>query len=212
MNTLILTASPRPEGNTNSLVKEFAEELQRQAARGEQKVGDSRDEHIRVKIINLYDLDIKPCTVCRGCQKDRNNPACVIDDGLREVFPEIMKAELIVLASPVYSWYCTPPMKALLDRCVYAMNKYYDEPGPSIWQGKEVALITTCGYPPEKGADLLEEGIRRYCRHSRLKYRGMLVERHMGYDIPFMDDAKAARARNFAKELLAEEGPAKSAK
>ena len=135
----------------------------------------------------------------------------MIDDGLREVFPEIMKAELIVLASPVYSWYCTPPMKALLDRCVYAMNKYYDEPGPSIWQGKEVALITTCGYPPEKGADLLEEGIRRYCRHSRLKYRGMLVERHMGYDIPFMDDAKADRARNFARGLLAgaEEGPAK---
>ena len=127
----------------------------------------------------------------------------MIDDGLRAVFPEIMKAELIVLASPVYSWYCTPPMKALLDRCVYAMNKYYDEPGPSIWQGKEVALITTCGYPPEKGADLLEEGIRRYCRHSRLKYRGMLVERHMGYDIPFMDDAKADRARNFARGLLA---------
>ena len=202
MYTLILTASPRPEGNTNSLVKEFAEELRRQAA---------RDEHIRVKIINLYDLDIKPCTACRSCQKDRNNPACVIDDGLREVFPEIMKAELIVLASPVYSWYCTPPMKALLDRCVYAMNKYYDEPGPSIWQGKEGALITTCGDPPEKGADLLEEGIRRYCRHSRLKYRGMLVERHMGYDIPFMDDAKADRARNFARGLLAgaEEGPAK---
>lgn len=202
MYTLILTASPRPEGNTNSLVKEFAEELQRQAA---------RDEHIRVKIINLFDLDIKPCTACRSCQKDRNNPACVIDDGLREVFPEIMKAELIVLASPVYSWYCTPPMKALLDRCVYAMNKYYDEPGPFIWQGKEVALITTCGYPPEKGADLLEEGIRRYCRHSRLKYRGMLVERHMGYDIPFMDDAKADRARSFARGLLAGagEGPAK---
>ena len=136
-------------------------------------------------------------------------PACVIDDGLQKIFPEILKAELIVLASPVYSWYCTPPMKALLDRCVYAMNKYYDEPGPSIWQGKEVALITTCGYPPEKGADLLEEGIRRYCRHSRLKYRGMLVERHMGYDIPFMDDAKADRARNFARGLLAGAGPAK---
>ena len=211
MYTLILTASPRPEGNTNSLVKVFAEELQRQGegapdSRGTEGAGDGQ---VQVKTINLYDLDIKPCTACRSCQKDRNNPACVIDDGLRAVFPEIMKAELIVLASPVYSWYCTPPMKALLDRCVYAMNKYYDEPGPSIWQGKEVALITTCGYPPEKGADLLEEGLRRYCRHSRLKYRGMLVERHMGYDIPFMDDAKADRARNFAKELLAGAGPAK---
>lgn len=38
------------------------------------------------------------------------------------------------LATPIYSWYCTPPMKALLDRLVYGMNKYYgDEKGPSLW-------------------------------------------------------------------------------
>ena len=64
-----------------------------------------------------------------------------------------------------------------------------------------MALITTCGYPPDKGSDLLEEGIRRYCRHSRLNYAGMLCERHMGYEIPFMDDAKAGRARDFARRL-----------
>ncbi|MGN0702535.1 MAG: flavodoxin family protein [Lentihominibacter sp.] len=207
MYTLVLTASPRPEGNTYSLVKVFAEELQRQAARDEQKAGDSRDEHIRVKIINLYNLDIKPCTACRSCQGDANNPGCVIDDGMQMLFPEIMKADLIVLASPVYSWYCTPPMKAFLDRCVYAMNKFYGTPpaGACLWQDKRVALITTCGYPPEKGADLLEAGIKRYCTHSRLKYEGMLAERHLGYDIPFMDDAKAKRAEEFAKSLLSGE-------
>ncbi len=36
-----------------------------------------------------------------------------------------VRATLIVLATPIYSWYCTPPMKALLDRLVYGMDKYY---------------------------------------------------------------------------------------
>ena len=110
---------------------------------------------------------------------------------------------MIILATPVYSWYCTPPMKALLDRMVYAFNMYYGEKrGPSLWEGKAVSLITTCGYPPEKGADLLEEGIRRYCRHSRLRYLGMLCERHMGYRTEFMDDEKRARAVTYAEHLL----------
>lgn len=218
MYTLILTASPRPEGNTNSLVKVFAEELQRRegaAAERDTGAAAAAGGH-SLKIINLYEQDIKPCRACRNCQSDLESPGCVIEDGMQSVFDEVLKADLIVVASPVYSWYCTPPMKAFLDRCVYGMNKYYgtDAPGISLWQGKRVALITTCGYPPEKGADLLEEGIKRYCRHSKLKYEGMLVERHMGYDRPFMDDAKAQRAREFARRLLAgsQDAAAKSAK
>ena len=93
-------------------------------------------------------------------------------------------------------------MKALLDRLVYGLCKYYGEKkGPSRWRGKRAALLTTCGYPPEKGADLLEEGIRRYCKHAQLQYCGMLAERHLGYEIPFMDPEKEQRARAFARTL-----------
>ena len=104
-----------------------------------------------------------------------------------------MSSDCIILATPIYSWYCTPPMKALLDRMVYGMNMYYGEgKGPSLWAGKKMAIVTTCGYKPEKGADLFEEGIRRYCRHSQLQYMGMLAERHLGYQSAFMDETKAA--------------------
>ena len=95
------------------------------------------------------------------------------------------------------------PMKALLDRLVYGMNKYYgDKKGPSLWAGKDVALVSTCGYPPEKGADLWEAGMKRYCKHSQLRYLGMLCQRHLGYNTVFMDEEKAARARAFANGLL----------
>ena len=59
-------------------------------------------------------------------------------------------------------------------------------------------------YRPEKGADLLEEGIRRYCKHSQLAYAGMLAERHLGYDTVFLDAEKEAHARAFARKLRIE--------
>ncbi len=119
-----------------------------------------------------------------------------------EIFDRVLDSDLIVLATPIYSWYCTPPMKAVLDRLVYGMNKYYGEAkGPSLWAGKPMALLTTCGYRPEAGADLWQQGMKRYCKHSRLRYLGMLAERHLGYDTVFMDGEKEAHAKVFAQRL-----------
>ena len=61
--------------------------------------------------------------------------------------------------------------------------------------GNTAALLRTCGYRQEKGCDLFEEGIRRYCKRSGLRYLGY----HAG---PFMDKDKESRAREFAKKLL----------
>ena len=188
MQVCILMASPRREGNTNALRIPFQEELER--------LGH------RVSCRWLYDLDIRPCTACRTCQRDWTGMGCAIRDDVPQLAEEILQSDLLVLATPIYSWYCTPPMKALLDRLVYGLCKYYGEKkGPSLWKGKRVAILTTCGYPLEKGADLFQEGVRRYCRHAQLQYCGMLAERHLGYDIPFMDPEKEQRARAFARTL-----------
>jgi len=79
----------------------------------------------------------------------------------------VLFSDIIVLATPIYCWFCTPSMKALLDRLICGMNKYYgDLKWPYLWADKRLAIITTCDYRPEKGADLFEEGIKQYCRHS----------------------------------------------
>ena len=189
MNVCILMGSPRKEGNTAALLKPFMEELE--------KSGAAVETHW------LYDLDIRPCLACRACQKDWTIFGCAQTDDGQRLFDRLMAADLIVLATPIYSWYCTPPMKALMDRMVYGMNKYYGaEKGPSLWAGKAVALLTTCGYRPEKGADLFEEGLRRYCKHSALRYLGSHAERHLGYGTVFMDGEKEACTRKFARDLM----------
>ena len=121
---------------------------------------------------------------------------------MQQIAEDILASDVILFATPIYSWYCTPPLKAVMDRLVYGMNKYYGETkGPSIWAGKILAAVTTCGYPPEKGSDLFEEGLRRYCRHSGLEFAGMLTEHHEGYGTVFMDSQKAEHIKELVRVL-----------
>ena len=186
---LILMGSPRQQGNTAALLEPFCQEL---------KHGGAETE-----VVRLYDRDIRPCRACRACQKDWTMFGCPQQDDVHSIFDRALAADLMVLATPIYAWYCTAPMKALLDRLVYGMNKFYGETrGPSLWEGKAMTLLLTCGYRPEKGCDLFETGMKRYCAHSRLRYLGSHAERHLGYDMPFMDEEKAERTRTFARLLL----------
>lgn len=46
------------------------------------------------------------------------------------------------------------------------------------------------------------EGIRRWCRHTEMRWLGALSERHMGYGTGFMNGEKAAHAAEFARQVL----------
>lgn len=192
MKVCILMGSPRKNGNTAAVVNSFCNEL---TASGHQH-----------ETIWLYDKKIEGCTACRCCQKDWSMVNCRIQDDFQEIADKILACDLIIVATPIYSWYCTAPAKALLDRLVYGMNKIYgDKKGPALWEGKHLALISTCGYPTEKGTELWEQGMRRYCKHSRLIYDGLLAERHLNYHTEFMDEDKDQRAKEFAQKLCTPE-------
>lgn len=108
---LILMGSPRKGGNTAALLTPFCRELEGSGAQTE--------------TVWLYDRHIEPCVACRACQRDWTKFGCSRQDDVQGIFDRVLAADLLVLATPIYSWYCTPPMKALLDRLVYGINKYY---------------------------------------------------------------------------------------
>lgn len=190
MKVCILMGSPRPNGNTASLVELFANELKK--------------HDVEVGVINLFTKSIKPCIACRKCQDISGAFGCPLQDDMQFISDSIREADIFVLATPVYSWYCTPPMKAMLDRLVYGMNKYYGntEKKECLWENKKCAIITTCGYPIEKGADLFEQGMIRYCKHSQLVFAGMHVARDEGYDTKFINEQKKEQAKQFAVQLV----------
>ena len=61
----------------------------------------------------VTDHDIGACTGCQACDADG---ACVLDDGMKPVYEWIDRAELVVLASPIYFYGITAQAKALVDR------------------------------------------------------------------------------------------------
>lgn len=189
MKLLILFASPRPKGNTAQLLDMLTKRF---------------DDSVEITRFDLYKMNLKSCIACLRCQKVTDGFNCVHDDDMQEIFDAALQSDLILFATPIYSFYCTPPMKIVMDRLVYGMCKYYGETmGPSLWAGKSMALLSTFGYPEEKASDLLTEGLRRYAKHNKLNFLGAYGERQRSYKEPFMNEQVKERARAFAEKLMA---------
>lgn len=190
MKYTILMGSPRRNGNTAALLRPFLDENQRM--------------DVEQDVIWLYEQDVKPCLGCKACQDSEDSLGCVQKDGLQVIFDCIQRSDVLVLATPIYSWYCTAPMKTLMDRLIYAGCKYYgQEKQRSVYWKKGVASFTTCGYQIEKGADLWEEGLRRWCKHGGMEYLGMFCRRDTGKEGEFMDKGAELDVRDFAHMLYA---------
>jgi len=187
MKVCIINGSPRRNGNTAELLKPFRERLLR--------LGTEIDD------IFLKDYKVGPCLGCYACQNVSGEYGCVQKDDAEAVWMRAGEADLLVLATPIYSWYCTAEMKALMDRH-YALNKYYGSGQGQLIPRLSVALLTTHGYKDEYANEPFETGIRRLCKHCHWDYLG----RYSARDIDGISDMQTEEAmdgaRRFADELL----------
>lgn len=194
MRITIFMASPRLTCNTAELCKPFIEELQARNA--------------EVSYITLSDKDIAPCKGCYACQQVTGEYGCIHQDDMQGIVEEIIRSDIIVLATPIYTWYCTAEMKAMLDR-YYGLNKYYGSGTGSLWAGKSVAIIATHGYDREYAANPFETGIAHLCEHSKLNYLGMYSVRDEDDLASFQTDDAINGAKQFAVQILSENAKTK---
>ena len=183
----IIMGSPRINGNTAELLKPFIAEL-------EAKNAD-------VNYIPLVDKTILPCKACYNCQNVADEYGCIQKDDVPKIMDQIIESDCLVLATPIFSWYCTAQMKALLDRH-YGLNKFYGSVQGSLWAGKKVAIIATHGYDAQYAAGPFETGIQRLCEHSNLLYQGMYSVQDEDDLASFQTETATEGARAFARKLL----------
>jgi len=187
MNVLVLMGSPRLNGNTAELCKPFMETLRTGGA--------------EVRYVTLADKNINPCQGCYVCQNVSGEYGCIMNDDMYAVVEDIRWADLIVLATPIYAWYCAAPMKNVLDRH-YGLNKYYGSAEGSLWAGKKVAIIATHGYEASYATEPFEVGMQRLCAHSGLHYCGMYSVRDEDDLASFQTESAVSGAKQFAKSLI----------
>jgi len=179
--------SHKLNGNTAELLKPFVLELE--------------ENGCDVNYITLEDKNIQPCRGCYTCQNIEGEFGCVQDDDVGKIMDAIIESDCIVLATPIYTWYCTAPMKALLDRH-YGLNKYYGKVKGSLWAGKKVAIVATHGYEAQYAAEPFETGVKRLCEHSKLTYLGMYSVVHVKNIKSFQTEEAVQGARGFARKLV----------
>jgi len=187
MQICILNGSPRINGNTAELTKPFLEEL---AAGGAD-----------VTSYPLAQMDVASCKGCYRCQDVAGEYGCFQQDDMQRIAATIQNSDLIILATPIYTWFCTTELKAVLDR-FYGLAKFYGSAEGNYAQGKRVAILATHGYDASYAADPFVIGIQRMCEHYRMRYDGMYSVRDVDNLASFQTKQAQSGAREFARYLL----------
>lgn len=129
-NVLIIAGSPRKKGNSQRLCEEFK--------RGAEERGNS------VELVRLAEKKIGYCKACDFCMK--NNGTCIQKDDMAEVLEFFKKADILVLATPVYFYGICAQMKTFIDR-TYPIWQHLGE--------KEVYYIISAGL----GEDIVKRSL-----------------------------------------------------
>ena len=99
-----IAGSPVKEGNTEALLKETLRAL-------------ASDPGIETRVLNLSGLEIAGCRHCNWCIKNQTpDKFCSIADGMEEIYPALLKADAIILATPVHIGRMSGLMANLIDR------------------------------------------------------------------------------------------------
>ena len=99
-NILIISGSPRKNGNSDTLCDQFAK-------------GASGAGH-QVEKIFLGDKKLGFCTACYACQSGN----CPQQDDAVWIAEKMLTADVIVLSTPVYFYTMSAQLKTLIDRSV----------------------------------------------------------------------------------------------
>ena len=126
MKILALMGSPRKEGNTDILVDTVLSGAKSAGHQGEK--------------LHLYDLNLLPCIDCRNCKN--GDKVCTRDDDMRDIYPKIEGADVILFGTPLYWYGPSGPMKLLMDRLLP-----YSE--TETLKGKRAVLVI----PSAEGSD-----------------------------------------------------------
>ncbi|MFC1926074.1 flavodoxin family protein [Chloroflexota bacterium] len=131
MKILAIMGSPRKKGNTDLLLDEAVKGAKSQGA--------------EVEKLTIDKAKIGPCMEDYHCEKDGN---CFIRDDMDGIYPKLLEADGIIVASPIFFYGVPSQLKALIDRCqaLWVRKHVLKMPIPDVGRkGVYIAVGATSG-------------------------------------------------------------------
>ncbi|MBR1780756.1 MAG: flavodoxin family protein [Oscillospiraceae bacterium] len=186
MKVIAINGSPRRNWNTAKLCQAA---LEGAAAAGAE-----------TELIHLESMTFKGCISCYRCHSVReyNTEVCYYKDQLSETLEKCMKADAIIIGSPVYYGFTTGDVRAFMERLMFPIDTYeVDAEGRRPIKLNRIiptAMIYTMnapGLPPENALTMNESELRRMFGYS---------ESHYAYDTCQFTDYSRYAANLFGAE------------
>jgi multimeric flavodoxin WrbA len=181
MKILAIGGSPRPNGNSNSLLRIALEAAE---ANGHDV------EHHRAS-----SLKISPCRACDSCKK---HARCALHDDMDLIYAKLPDADALVLATPVYYYSTSAWLKAIVDRTYGLLDHDYE---PRIPAGKRLFVITSQQEPTVEDGEAIVTTLARSFKWLGMELAGSLVATEL--DGP-TDYLKRPEVMDRARHLLVE--------
>jgi len=158
---LIISSSPKKDGNTETLINWFIE--------------GAKSKGAEIHIIRAAALKTKSngCTSCRVCQKNEEY-GCLIKDDISSAILEMAKVDVIVMATPLYFFAMSAQLKAIVDR-MFSLYKWDNKANTmeTVLKGKTLVLIASAY--EDVGLKELEDPFRLTADYSGMDFRSLLV-------------------------------------
>ncbi|MBF0494943.1 MAG: flavodoxin family protein [Candidatus Omnitrophica bacterium] len=160
-NILILSGSPKRNGNTKRLVDWFMEGARKKGAECE--------------LIETAFMKFKfsGCLSCRVCQK-RKEYGCVINDDAKQVLPKIIDASVIVMATPLYFYGPSAQLKVIFDRW-FSLYKWDNKAGTMKTPLKGKTMVLLASAYEDIGLKDLARPFKLTADYSGMKFTSLLV-------------------------------------
>lgn len=108
MKVLGINCSPRKGGNTEILIKEVFKALEK--------------EGIKTELFQIGGKRVSGCVACMKCKKKGDAKCHQKNDVINECMKKMLKADAIIIGSPVYNADITADAKALIEVASYAFR------------------------------------------------------------------------------------------
>jgi len=108
MKVLGINCSPRKGGNTEILIKEVFKALEK--------------EGIKTELFQIGGKRVSGCVACMKCKKKGDAKCHQKNDVINECMKKMLKADAIIIGSPVYNADITADTKALIEVASYAFR------------------------------------------------------------------------------------------